>query len=117
MICDVLHVSRHRVFLDPTLSKSELPHPILRAHKRPKKSCVFSKTPLLGIYLPLFFENAYTKAERDSVLKSVWTLSPDHSVKIEKMAFQYFPKVSQFFSHFSQILWLEISSNPGLELS
>ena len=44
-------------------------------------------------------------------------LIPRNSEKIEKMNFQYFPKVSHFVSHFSQILWLEISSNPGTFLS
>ena len=69
MVCDVLHVIHPRVFIDSTLSKCELSNPILRAHKRLKKSCVFSKTPGSGIYFDLFFLNAYTKAETDSVLK------------------------------------------------
>ena len=48
------------------------------------------------MYLYLIFENAYTKAERDSVLKGVWTLSRGNSLKTQKMNFQYFAKVSEF---------------------
>ena len=65
-------------------------------YKDSKNSCIILKNPLPGIYLHLIFENAYTKAERDSVLKGVWTLSRGNSLKTQKMNFQYFAKVSEF---------------------
>ena len=48
------------------------------------------------------------------VLKDLRQLIPAEIEKTQKNYFKIFPVCRFFFTYFSNILWIEISSNPGL---